>query len=323
MNVGKGTLIDVRVSEIRRAARDINLYWLEPIELEPIEQVMRSPASAGAHVDLHLANGFVRQYSLVLERDRGVAYVVAVKRDQASRGGSEFIHREFRVGTMLQISGPQNHFPLKENAPHTVLIAGGIGITPIYSMARRLVELNRSWELHYACRSRADMAFIEEFSSMPEVHPHFDDESDGAFLDIDGILKGARPDAHFYCCGPMPLMESFEKAAAGVPAEQRHVEYFTPKDAPSRQGSFTVRLAKSEKTLSIPEGQSILDVVLAAGIAVEHSCTEGICGTCETKVLAGTPDHRDSLLTAAERAANKTMMICCSGSLSDELVLDL
>ena len=270
MNASEGQLIDVKVSEIRQAARDINLY-----RLEPAGQGLLPPLSAGAHVDLHLANGLVRQYSLVLEKERGQGYVVAVKRDQASRGGSVFIHREFCVGTALKISEPRNHFPLEENAAHTVLIAGGIGITPIYSMVRRLLELRRSWELHYACRSRADMAFLEELSTMPEVSRHFDDESGGKFLDIEGILKSARSHAHFYCCGPMPLMETFEKAAVRVSAGQRHVEYFTAKEASSRQGGFTIRLAKSGKTLLVPEGQSILDVVTAAGITVEHSCTEG------------------------------------------------
>jgi tetrachlorobenzoquinone reductase len=317
MTSGEDKLLDVRVSEIKPVARDINLY-----QLKAINPIALPEGNAGSHIDLHLANGLVRQYSLVLDDDKQ-DYVVAVKRDQASRGGSTFIHQQIHVGTTLRISEPRNHFLLDENAPYIVLIAGGIGITPIYSMIHRLRQLGRPWELHYASRSRAEMAFLAELSVMPEANRHFDDESGGTFLDIAKIVKNASSDAHFYCCGPMPLMDAFETAAASVPEGKKHVEYFAAKEAPSRHGGFTIRLAKSGKTFVVRSGESILDVITAAGINVEHSCTEGICGTCETRVLAGIPDHRDSILTDEERVSNKTMMICCSGSLSDELLLDL
>jgi ferredoxin-NADP reductase len=311
-------LIDVRLSAIREAAYETKLYHFEAVDRAPLPS-----ASAGAHIDLHLANGLIRQYSLVLENRPASDYVVAVKLDAAGRGGSAYMHRELRVGTTLKISEPRNNFPLNETAEHSVLIAGGIGITPIFSMIQRLLVLNTSWELYYACRSRADMAFLQALPRVPSVHLHFDDESGGAYLDLKQIVMRAPANAHFYCCGPLPLMAAFETAAATLPAEQKHVEYFTPKEARSLKGGFVVRLAKSGKTLTVCEGQTILDVVTEAGIAVEHSCTEGICGTCETKVLAGIPEHRDSLLSPAERASNNTMMICCSGSKTEELVLDL
>jgi ferredoxin-NADP reductase len=198
---GATGLIDVRLSEIRDAARDTRLYRFAPIDRAPLP-----PWSAGAHIDLHLANGLIRQYSLVLEDRTATDYVVAVKRDTASRGGSAYIHAELRVGAALQISAPRNNFPLDEIAAHSVLIAGGIGITPIFSMMQRLIHLDRPWSLYYACRSRQDMAFLDALPTAPHVHLHFDAESGGAYLNLQDIVTSAPPGAHFYCCGPLPLM---------------------------------------------------------------------------------------------------------------------
>lgn len=316
--MAESQLIEVRLSEIRHVARDINLYRLRAIGSTDLRS-----GTAGGHIDVHLSNGLIRQYSLVINSRSEKDYVIAVKEDAASRGGSTFIHKSFQVGMTLTISGPRNHFPLNEAAPHTVLIAGGIGITPIYSMVQRLVALEKAWVLYYASRSRADMAFIGELLNMPNVHCHFDDESQGAFLNIRTIIHTAPNGSHFYCCGPMPLMQAFETEAIAIPTERKHVEYFGAKDTPSLQGGFSVTLARSGKTLFVPPGRSILEVIIEAGVAIEHSCTEGICGTCETKVLSGIPDHRDSVLSPSGQAANDTMMICCSGSKTPALVLDL
>ena len=313
-------LIDVRLTAIRYAARDTNLYELTPLDGQPL------PAyQPGAHIDLHLPNGVVRQYSLTEARSNPVSYTVGVKRDPASRGGSRYIHDELRVGRILKISAPRNNFALKEDASHTVLIAGGIGITPIRCMVQRLLERERSFALHYACRSRADAAFLNELRDVAGASFHFDDESEGRFLDVAGIVAAASKDAHLYCCGPTPMLNAFEAATKDWPRAQIHVEYFTPKTEPAKakKGGFTVELARSGQEFFIPEGRSILEVLLDEGVDVDYSCELGICGACEQRVISGTPEHRDSILSEEEQAENKRVMICCAGCKSERLVLDM
>jgi ferredoxin-NADP reductase len=265
----------------------------------------------------------MRQYSLTVPDGGRQSYVVGIKRDPASRGGSKYIFDELKVGQRLQISEPRNNFELHERAVHTVLIAGGIGITPISAMVRRLADLARSWELHYSCRSRQDAAFFALLADKPEVRFHFDNENAGRFLDLAQIVKQSPADTHLYCCGPLAMLRVFEDAASSIPPQQVHVEYFTAKSPPSTAGGFVVQLARSGREFAIPAGQSILHVLRDAGLNIPCSCEEGVCGACETKVISGIPDHRDAVLTEAERAANKSMMICSSGSKSDKLVLDL
>lgn len=300
------------------AARDTNLYTFERPDRAPLPG-----AQPGAHIGLILPNGVERQYSLVNYGADLSEYVVGVKLDPKSRGGSIFMHNQLRVGTTLPILAPRNNFPLAEDAAHTVLMAGGIGITPIYCMIQRLIELRRPWELFYSCRSRADAAFRRELERHPEAHFHFDDEHEGRVLAIPTIIPTLPKNAHLYCCGPGPMLAAFEAATAGWPPAQIHVEYFTPKFAASQEGGYIVELARSKKELIVPTGKSILQIVREAGIDVPFSCEEGICGACETRVISGTPDHRDSILTESERKQSTTMMICCSGSKSPRLVLDL
>jgi len=311
-------LIEVRVSAIRYAARDTHLYEFAPLDGKPL------PAyQPGAHIDLHLPNGLVRQYSLITAEPDPASYTVGIKRDPASRGGSRYIHDELRVGKTLKISAPRNNFALVENASHVVLLAGGIGITPIWCMVQRLAKLGRSWELHYACRSRADMAFLSALEAMSSSRFHFDDECEGKFLDVAAIVATAPRDAHLYCCGPTPMLNSFEAATANWPREQVHIEYFTPKQEAAKAGGFVVELARSGKEFTIPEGKSILQVLLDAGVDVDYSCELGICGACEQRVISGEPDHRDAILTEEEQASNTKVMICCAGCKSERLVLDL
>ena len=309
--------VDMRLTAIRYAAQDTNLY-----EFRRPDGAALEPAQPGAHIDLNLPNGMVRSYSLVTADGDAAAYVVGIKRDRASRGGSIFIHDHLRVGQVIAVAGPRNNFPLKEDAAHSVLIAGGIGVTPIFCMAQRLKTLGRSFELHYACRDRAEVAFFDELKGMPEAKIHIDAEA-GGFLDVAAIVNGARKDAHFYCCGPIPMLEGYEKATKGVPPEQVHVEYFSSKEEAATGGGYVVELRKSGKEYTIPEGKTILEVLVEDGVDIMYSCQEGVCGACETAVVSGTPDHRDGILTDAERVASKTMMICCSGSKSPRLVLDL
>ena len=307
--------------------RIISATWEAPdivsYELRPPEGGELPAFTAGAHIDLTLPNGLVRSYSLVNPQSERHRYVIAVQKDRASRGGSKWVHESFRVGDVVTVNRPRNNFPLDEAAEKSILIAGGIGITPILSMVERLGAIGRDWELVYCSRKRSGSAFLERLQGKPQIRFNFDEEPGGRMLDIAAVVKAAPPTAHFYCCGPLPMLEAFEQATKDLPRERVHVEYFTAKAPPAVEGGFTVVLAKSGLTLAVAPGKTILDTLRDHGFDTPFSCTEGVCGTCETRVLEGIPDHRDLILTEAERASNKTILICCSGSKSEKLVLDL
>ena len=314
---------EVRVKRISFEAENINSYEL----VSPTGGDL-APFTAGSHIDLHLPNGMIRSYSLVNDQNERHRYVIAVNKDAASRGGSALIHETVRAGDLITISCPRNNFALQENASHSVMIAGGIGITPLLSMIRRLEVLGRSWELFYAARTRLTAAFLDDLKALrPEVglnlHVNFDQEPSARLLDLPSIVKAARSDAHLYCCGPVPMLEAFEVAAADRPAGHVHVEYFKARENPAVEGGFEVKLARSKRTITVQPGQTILDALLDAGIHASYACAEGVCGTCETRVVEGIPDHRDLFLGKEEQEANKTIMICCSGSKSPTLVLDI
>jgi len=312
------TTVNLRLTAIRYEAKDTHSYEFRRTDGGALPGV-----EPGAHIDLHLGNGMMRQYSLTTVEGADKAYIVGIKRDRASRGGSIWIHDNLKVGQTVKIGGPRNNFPLNENAPHTVLVAGGIGITPIRCMAQRLMARGKSWSMFYSCREREEAAFLDELSVRREVTLHFDAEANGKFLDMKAIVAGAPAGSHFYCCGPLPMLAAFEDATKDLPREQVHVEYFTAKESAATEGGYTVVLQKSGKEYAVPEGKTILQVLREAGIDITYSCEEGVCGACETVVVSGTPDHRDNILTDAERTASKTMMICCSGSKSERLVLDI
>ena len=312
----------VKVSAISQEAEDISLLELRPVEAE-------LPAfSAGAHIDLYLANGLVRSYSLTnaaSERDR---YVIGVKKEPLGRGGSRFIHEQLKIGDETAISAPRNNFALCEQARSSVLIAGGIGITPLISMAQRLDALGMPWQLHYAARDRSAAGFVSELAKFgSKVHFYFPTEfqrEPGAIrLDIGAVVAATSDDAHIYCCGPERMLAPFETATAGRPAGQVHVEHFANAQSVDKTGEFEVVLAKSGRTVAVPCGKSILDTLLELGIEAPYSCLEGVCSSCETRVLSGIPDHRDLILTSEEHAANDRMMICCSRSKTPTLVLEL
>ncbi len=308
----------LRIKSIAWEAPDILSY-----ELRPVDGTALPPFTAGAHIDLSLPNGLVRSYSLVNPQSERHRYVIAVQKDRGSRGGSNWVHERFRAGDLLVVNGPRNNFALEESAEKSVFIAGGIGITPILSMIVRLGAIGRDWELIYCSRTRAGTPFLETLGALPRVRFNFDQEPGGKMLDIAGAVRAAPANAHLYCCGPVPMLDAFEKATKDLPRERVHVEYFTAKEQPALEGGFTVVLAKSKREVAVPPGKTILEALRDAGLDIPHSCTEGICGTCETRVLNGVPDHRDLILTEGERASNKTMMVCCSGSKSEKLVLDL
>jgi ferredoxin-NADP reductase len=310
--------MELVLTRIEMAARDTNLYTFQRADKGKLPG-----ADPGAHIGVILPNGIERQYSLVNAGAELTAYTVGVKRDANSRGGSVFLHDQMKVGSKVAVQPPRNNFPLKEDAELVVLIAGGIGITPIYCMIQRLNALGKKWELYYSCRSRMDTAFLDELSQHGSAHFHFDDEEAGKFLNVAAIVEKLPKSAHLYCCGPAPMLAAFEAATQHWPQAQVHVEYFTPKFAAAQEGGFVVELARSKRELTVPPGKSILQCVREAGIQVPHSCEEGVCGACETRVISGTPDHRDTILTESERKESATMMICCSGSKTPRLVLDI
>jgi tetrachlorobenzoquinone reductase len=313
-------LIDARLIGIEPVAKDTNLYTFRRVDGAPL------PAyKPGAHIDLHLPNGMIRQFSLCTPNTDPKSYVVGIKRDAASRGGSRYIFDEMRVGHDIKISAPRNNFPLVENAEHILLIAGGIGITPVWCMAQELAAQKKPWKLYYSCRTRDEMAFLETLQHFgPEfVQLHLDDEADGKFLDLAGIVAAAPPNTHMYCCGPKAMLTAFEAAAANRPRGEVHVEYFTAKAEAATTGGFWVELARSGEEYYIPEGKKILEVLFDAGVDVDYSCELGICGECVTRVISGIPDHRDAVLSEEEQAANDKVMICCCGCKTERLVLDM
>ncbi|MFL9944181.1 PDR/VanB family oxidoreductase [Paraburkholderia graminis] len=310
----------MRVNSMSYGARDILLCELVPIDGVPVEAF-----TAGAHVDVHLPGGLVRQYSLANDPAESERYIIGVKKEAGGRGGSRYIHERLRVGDQLEVGVPRNNFPLAEDARHTVFLAGGIGITPIRSMIARAGAIGLSWELHYAVRDEVEAVFPDEWRGSERAHLHVDKEHGGRPIDLSALALAVPSDAHVYCCGPAPMIDAFSKAFKQWPGSHRHVEHFgaVPDDTPASTDAFTVVLARSGLTLDVAGGQSILEVVRAAGIDADASCEQGVCGACEVKVLEGVPEHRDLLLSPEEKQAGKSIMICCSRSRSSRIVLDL
>ncbi|MFD6565758.1 PDR/VanB family oxidoreductase [Micromonospora profundi] len=276
----------------------------------------------GAHVDLELDAGLVRQYSLCGDPADRTALRIAVQREPVGRGGSRLAHERLTVGARVRVRGPRNHFPLVA-ARRYLFVAGGIGITPIRPMVAAADAAGADWTLVYGGRSRATMAFAaalrEKYGNRVSLHP----QDECGLLDLAGLL--GRPDTGLvYCCGPESLIRAVEEHCRGWPSGCLHVERFTPLDVTGGQETaIEVELALSGRTVTVPPGTPILQAVEEAGVQVLSSCREGTCGTCETPVLAGTPEHRDSLLTEQERAAGDTMMICVSRARTPRLVLEL
>lgn len=313
--------VRLRLRQLREEAEDIVSY-----EFVPADGAQLPAFTAGAHIDLHLPEGKVRSYSLVNdpgERDR---YVIAVDHSRDGRGGSHWMHAVPRPGDCLESTPPLNDFPLYEDAPQSVFIAGGIGITPFVAMAARLNALRRPWRLYYSARTPRRTAFAREIKSLATNDADVDirHSSEGrARIDVRRIVSEAPAGSHLYCCGPSGMIDDFVAATVGVPAQRVHMERFNSSQAAATAGGFEVVLARSGRTVAVDPGRTLLDTLLDAGVPIQYSCSQGICGTCCTTVLEGCPDHRDDYLTPEEKAANKSMMVCCSGSRTPRLVLDL
>jgi vanillate O-demethylase ferredoxin subunit len=285
--------------------------------------------SAGAHVDVHLPNGLTRQYSLCNDPGEGHRYLIGVLRDAASRGGSAALHDQVKEGDVLQISAPKNHFPLAHDAAHSVLVAGGIGVTPILCMAERLAVTGASFEMHYCSRAPERTAFRERIAAAGfagKVQFHFDDGAAAQKLDLPSLLARQGAGVHLYVCGPTGFMDWVLDGAraAGWPAAQLHYEFFGATVAHSAtDASFEVQLASSGRIVVVPKDKTITQALSDAGVEIAVSCEQGVCGTCLTRVLGGVPDHKDLYLTPEEQAANDQFTPCCSRSKSARLVLDL
>ncbi|MEU9959571.1 PDR/VanB family oxidoreductase [Streptomyces sp. NPDC050982] len=276
----------------------------------------------GAHVDVILGPDLERQYSLCGDPADRHSWRVAVLREPDGRGGSAHVHGQLEAGDKVRVRGPRNHFALQPS-PRYRFVAGGIGITPILPMLAEAEAAGAEWTLLYGGRTRNSMAFVGELSSYGDrVRVAPQDES--GLLDLDSELGNPQADTLVYCCGPGPLLDAVEERCAGWPKGALHVERFQPKvQETGAETEFEVVLERSGHTLTVPADVSVLDTVRSAGVEVLFSCTEGTCGTCETDVLEGTPDHRDSVLTDEEREAGETMLICVSRCRGKRLVLDL
>lgn len=281
--------------------------------------------TAGAHVDLLLPEQQVRQYSLCGDPEDRLHYQVAVLREPAGRGGSRWIHDHLQVGDTLPVGTPRNHFALVP-APRYLFVAGGIGITPILPMIAAAERAGAQWQLHYGGRSRASMAFTETLARHGDRVRLWPQDHTG-LIDLPAILRSPDADTAIYCCGPEPLLQAIKDTCnrQGWPVGALHVEHFAAQQptGAAQDQAFEIELQRSGQTLTVPADRSILQVLMDAGIHVDQSCSAGVCGTCETRVLAGEPDHRDSVLSDSDRQTCNTMMVCVSRARSARLVLDL
>jgi ferredoxin-NADP reductase len=309
----------VRVAAVRDVAVDIRSYELVAADGRPL------PAwTPGSHIDVHVPAGLVRQYSLCGDPALGDRYRIAVKKEAAGRGGSLSMHEDVEADDVLAIGLPRNYFPFVTDAARSLLIAGGIGITPIYAMVHALARNgDQAWTLHYCARSAAHAAFCEELRHLApgRLVEHF---SEAPVLDVASLLAEVEPDVHVYCCGPVGLMSAVKGACASRDPKRVHFEWFAaPPVDHSRDQAFEIELARSGIVATVPADRTILQVVRECGVDAPSACEEGVCGTCESVLLSGDADHRDLLLSADEREQNHSIMICVSRARSKRLVLDL
>lgn len=318
-------VFSVRITAIRYEAQEVLSFVLRALDGSDLPS-----AEPGAHVDVLLPNRMTRSYSLSNGRTDPGSYRLTVARDGASRGGSVYMHDTLRCGQVIEISQPRNNFPLVEDAPFSMFLAGGIGVTPFVPMINRLNERRRKWRLHYSVRTPDRAALLGELSDLAscglgEILPNFDQVPGGTMLDLRQLVGELPPSGHIYCCGPIGMLNAYRQVteAAGVDADRVHLEYFSNNVVPANNEDFALVLARSGREIKMRPGMSILQAIRDVGVEVASSCEEGVCGACETRVIEGVPDHRDVILSEKDRREGKTMMICCSGSKSERLVLDL
>lgn len=295
------------------------------LDLTAPDGALLPPFTAGAHLDVHAAPGLTRCYSLWGDPADRRLYRLAILLEPDGRGGSQAVHENLQEGGTATIGLPRNAFPLKEDAPNTLLVAGGIGITPLLAMAARLTAIGRPFAFHAFFRSAAAAPLRDEAERLAgdRLHVHLDD-APASRLDFAALAAMQPTGTHAYVCGPRGFMEAAVAALRErLPTEAIHTESFSPTEAEAGDRPFVCDLARSGRSLTVPADCSLLSVLIDTGVPVDWSCEQGLCGVCVTPVLAGLPDHRDHYLSPAERAGNALMTPCCSRALSDRLVLDL
>lgn len=315
----------VRIARKAPAALDI-----VTLELAALDGSSLPPFSAGSHIDVEVRPGLLRQYSLCNDASEQHRYVIGVLRDPASRGGSVAVHDELQEGQEILISRPRNLFPLVPNVPRTLLLAGGIGVTPILCMAERLARTQADFSMHYCARSPERMAFREQIQNAAyadRVQLHFDDGADEQKLDLARVLQEQPEGTHLYVCGPGGFIDFVlgSARAAGWDEERIHYEFFSAKEIDtSEDESFEVQVASTGELFTIGAKENIVSVLAAGGVEISTSCEQGICGACITRVLEGEVDHRDQVLSDQERDNEGWFTPCCSrGAVGKRLVLDL
>lgn len=316
--------LHLQIKQIRWEATDIYAFEL----VHPQGQAL--PAfSAGAHIDVHIGDGLIRQYSLSNDPQETHRYVIGVLRDEAGRGGSRTFTGNARVGQLLKVSVPRNNFALAANAQRTLLLAGGIGITPLKSMAHTLSHAGASFALHYCVRSDDRIAFKDELAAMPGTQCHVDGGDPSQGLNIAALLQTPQEGTHVYFCGPSGFMKACKAATAHWPAAQVHSEHFQAPvaDAPtspnpaSGDGSFVAQIASTGQTIPVPAHQSLVEALASEGIEIATSCISGLCGTCKVGYVSGDVEHNDHILGADEQS--QCLTACVSRARSGILVLDL
>ena len=282
------------------------------------------PWTPGAHIDFVLGDELIRQYSLCSSPSKPNVWRVGVLRAPDSRGGSERVHDILAPGSVVRVRGPRNHFPLVAS-PRYLFLAGGIGITPLLPMIAEADASGADWRLLYGGRERASMGFLAELAQYGDRVKIVPQDEEG-MLDLESVLRTPQPNTLVYCCGPEGLLGAVEKFCENWPPGSLHLERFSAKPqkpAAEADSAFEVVLQRSGVALEVPPDKSVLTVIREAGVSVLASCLEGVCGTCETEVIEGDVDHRDSVLNEEERASNEYMMVCVSRCRSPRLVLDL
>ncbi|MBR9829498.1 MAG: oxidoreductase [Oceanospirillales bacterium] len=318
------TNIDNTLIQATVTRRDDQTDEIAVFELATADGTALPAFEAGAHIDVVVAPELIRQYSLS-NAPGEPTYRLGILNDPDSRGGSRQIHADLKAGAEVQISAPRNHFPLEMDAEYSLLIGGGIGITPMIAMAYALKAAGKSFELHYCSRSESKAAFLNELTSAfgDRLVLHFDDAGEDSRIDPKALAL-ARPGTHLYVCGPSGFMDWVieQGKAAGLPDAQVHFEYFNA-DVDISGEAFEVYAEASDVTVKVGPNESIATALKAAGVKVQMSCEEGVCGTCICDVLEGTPDHRDLFLTDEEKEDNDQIALCCSRAKSERLVVDI
>ncbi|WP_422749010.1 PDR/VanB family oxidoreductase [Mycobacterium sp. WMMD1722] len=324
---GDAARLRMRVDAVDRQADDVVTVDLGSIDGSPLPGW-----EPGSHIEIELADGLVRHYSLCGRPEDDRMWRIAVLREQAGRGGSRFVHEQIRPGDVFSVSRPRNNFGVVP-ADRYLFIAGGIGITPILPMVRMVAARGQAWSLLYGGRTRASMAFVSEVTGIAGGEVRVVPQDTEGLLDLTDFLGSPSAGTAIYCCGPPPLLEAVEQQCLSWPPQTLHIERFVPRDrvqAPAAgsgsvpaDGAFDVALARTGGSVHVPADRTLLEVLEDAGFEIDNSCRAGICGTCELRVTAGQPDHNDDVLSDAERDSNTVILPCVSRSRTPVLAVDL